>query len=379
VAPPATSARRQFGYYVHVPFCAKRCDYCAFATWTDRDHLMGSYTDACVTEVRSAVESEKLPEATTVFFGGGTPSRLAPEMLSRILSSIPRASGCEVTVECNPEDASQERFAVWRRAGVNRLSLGAQSMVPSVLEGLGRRHGTDSVEAAVGLARGAGFDSVSVDLIFGGATETDDSWRESLDRVLGMQTPPDHVSCYALTVEPGTPLADDPARHPDDDAQARRYEIADAVLVAAGFRWYEVSNWSRPGHECRHNLLYWRQGDYRGIGCAAHSHIGGRRWWNIRTPERYIAAVRAGASTVSGTDMVDPQSALFEALALSVRTAEGVPAACVPDDPALDGLFEIVGDRAVLTLRGRLLANEVAIRLVAPEPGPQAVAGILRR
>lgn len=362
--PASSQAPGEFGYYVHVPFCAERCDYCAFATWTDRDHLMESYAQACVEELRSAVESEQLPDATSVFFGGGTPSRLPPEMLAEILSSIPRHSGCEVTVECNPEDASSERFGVWSRAGVNRVSLGAQSMVPSVLEGLGRRHGTDSVEDAVSMAKEAGF-SVSVDLIFGGASETDETWRKTLDEVLRMGSLLDHVSCYALTVEAGTPLANDPARHPDDDEQARRYEIADAVLQAAGFDWYEVSNWSRPGHECRHNLLYWRQGDYRGIGCAAHSHIAGRRWWNIRTPERYIQAVRSGASTVSGTDFVDSESSDFEALALAVRTIGGVSLESVPDDPALEGLLETVGDRAVLTLRGRLLANEVAIRLVA--------------
>ncbi|MFZ0666023.1 MAG: radical SAM family heme chaperone HemW, partial [Acidimicrobiales bacterium] len=357
-------ARREFGYYVHVPFCAKRCDYCAFATWTDRDHLMSSYAEACVTEVRSAVASEGLPEATSVFFGGGTPSRLPAAMLTAILDAIPRSEGAEVTVECNPEDASAERFSAWRSAGVNRISLGAQSMVPTVLESLGRRHGTDSVVDAVDLAHRAGFESVSVDLIFGAAAETDDDWRTTLDAVLGIRTPPEHVSCYALTVEAGTALAGDESRHPDGDTQARRYEITDSVLSDAGYHWYEISNWAKPNHECRHNILYWRQGDYRGIGCAAHSHISGRRWWNIRTPERYIGAVGSGAPTVSGTDDVDAESREFEALALLVRTAEGVPGDCVPDDPALEGLIEKHGSRAVLTLRGRLLANEVAIRLV---------------
>jgi coproporphyrinogen III oxidase-like Fe-S oxidoreductase len=253
--------------------------------------------------------------------------------------------------------------------------------VSSVLEGLGRKHLPGAVQAAVRLAHEAGFGSVSVDLIFGGATETDDNWKESLDTVLAMESPPDHVSCYALTVEPGTPLAADPQRHPDDDVQAGRYEMADSILTANGYRWYEVSNWSLPGHECRHNLLYWHQGDYRGIGCAAHSHRGGRRSWNIRTPERYIQAVGSRQPPVAGAEVLDPDSYEFEALALAIRTSQGVPAAVVPDDPELQGLVERRGDRSVLTLRGRLLANEVAIRLRRPESPSEspATAGILRR
>jgi putative oxygen-independent coproporphyrinogen III oxidase len=359
-----------FGFYLHVPFCKSRCDYCAFATWTDRDHLMGPYAEACVKEATKAVEQEDLPQATSVFVGGGTPSRLEPELLGRILDALPLAGDAEVTVECNPEDASAQRFDHWKRSGVTRVSLGAQSMVPSVLVGLGRKHRPGSVESAVALAHQAGFSSVSVDLIFGGATETDQTWRQSIDAVLAMDQPPHHLSCYALTVEPGTPLAADSSRHPDEDAQARRYEMTDTVLSASGYRWYEVSNWSLPGHECKHNLLYWRQGDYRGIGCAAHSHREGRRWWNLRTPERYMTAVGSGQSPVAGTEVLDSDQREFEALALAIRTSEGVPAAAVPQDPELEGLITIKGERAVLTVRGRLLANEVAIRL-----RPQAMLG----
>jgi oxygen-independent coproporphyrinogen-3 oxidase len=191
---------------------------------------------------------------------------------------------------------------------------------------------------------------------------------------LAFDPPPEHVSCYALTVEPGTPLASDASRHPDDDDQANRYEIADKTLENAGYRWYEVSNWALPGHECRHNLLYWRQGDYRGIGCAAHSHRGGRRWWNVRTPERYIAAIGSGRSAEAGTEILDPASRQLEALQLAIRTSGGVPKESVPDDPALLGLVEQHGDSAVLTLRGRLLTNEVAIRL----EGSPVPTGILR-
>jgi putative oxygen-independent coproporphyrinogen III oxidase len=367
-----------FGYYVHVPFCAARCDYCAFATWTDRDHLMEPYVRACIEEARRAVAEEHLPPATSVFFGGGTPSRLEPGQLVRVLDALPRVPGAEVTAECNPEDASSELLEAWIAGGVTRVSFGAQSMVPEVLVGLGRRHTAGGVERAVSLAHSTGFTSVSVDLIFGGAGETDDRWRETLGAVLSMDPRPEHLSCYALTVEPGTPLAAERARHPDDDVQAGRYEIADTVLGAAGYRWYEVSNWALPGHECRHNLLYWTQGEYRGIGCAAHSHRRGRRSWNVRSPDRYIAAISSGLSPSAGEEALDSASYEFERLALALRTNGGVPAAAVPDDSLLDGLLERRGDRAVLTLRGRLLANEVILRLLVP-PNDSEPAGILRR
>jgi putative oxygen-independent coproporphyrinogen III oxidase len=352
-----------FGFYVHVPFCRARCDYCAFATWTDRDHLIGDYVDACVAEARAAVRDEDLPAATSIFFGGGTPSRLDASDLARILDVLPRAAGCEVTAECNPEDATETLLCGWRSAGVNRVSFGAQSMVPEVLEGLGRRHSAGSVQRALRLAHDAGFGSTNLDLMFGAACETDADWERTLDAVLSLDPGPEHLSCYALTVEPGTPLAAAPARHPDEDVQARRYETTEAVLEAAGFSWYEISNWALPGHECRHNRLYWQQGDYRGIGCAAHSHRGLRRFWNLRTPDRYIAAARSGASPIGGEEVIDPASYELERVSLMIRTRQGVPLSWVGDDPALDGLLERRADRAVLTVRGRLLANEVILRI----------------
>jgi len=356
-------AAPDFGIYVHVPFCAARCDYCAFATWTDRDPLMAAYASACVAELERAGCVEGLPAASSVYVGGGTPSRLPAESLAQVLEATVRRPGAEVTAECNPEDASADRFARWRAAGVTRVSFGVQSMVPHVLASLGRRHGTTQVARALALAGEAGFDSVSVDLILGAAGETDADAASTVRSVLALDPPPDHVSAYGLTVEPGTALARDPARHPDDDVIARRYGRLDAALGDAGYRWYEVSNWARPGHECRHNALYWAQGDYRGIGCAAHSHRRGRRWWNVRTPERYIEAVRAARSATAGEEVLTDEEAAFEGLALALRTSVGVPASVVPDDPVLDGLVERRGDRAVLTRRGRLLANEVTVRL----------------
>lgn len=344
-----------FGVYVHVPFCAERCDYCAFATWTDRAHLMESYVEACVAEVVAA----DLPPATSVFFGGGTPSLLPAPLLLRLQGTIAVAEGAEVTVECNPETVTLSSMQAYLGGGVTRLSFGVQSMVPHVLAGLGRAHDPASVVRAVSWAREAGFDTWNVDLIYGGAGESVDDWRRTLDAVVALEPP--HVSAYALTVEAGTPLARDPARHPDDDDQAEKYALADAALAAAGLRSYEISNWARPGHECRHNLLYWRQGDYRGIGCAAHSHVDGRRWWNVRTPERYIAA----ASKTAGEELLDDEERRVEALQLSLRTRDGVPAGAL-DVEGLDGLVEPADEagRVRLTVRGRLLANEVAVRLL---------------
>jgi len=356
-----------FGVYVHVPFCRSRCDYCAFATYTDRDHLMEEYAAACIVEVGRAVD-EGMPAATSVFFGGGTPSRLPADLLCAIVASVPRMAGAEVTVECNPEDAEPERFALYREAGVTRISLGVQSTSPHVLAGLGRRHTPGVVADAAGAVAGAGFASWNMDLIIGGAGETDADWEASLADVLALSDPPPHVSAYALTVEPGTPLAADRDRHPDDDTQAARYERADEVLTAAGYQWEEISNWAKPGHECRHNHLYWDQGNYRGIGSAAHSHQDGRRWWNVRTPDRYVQEIDAGHSPMAGEEILTEPQRAFEALTLSLRTRSGVPADAVPDDPDLDGLFTSAAGRAVLTVRGRLLANAVSAKLLVDAP-----------
>jgi oxygen-independent coproporphyrinogen-3 oxidase len=348
-----------FGVYVHIPFCARRCDYCAFATWTDRHHLFDAYARAC----RREIESAGLPPASSVFFGGGTPSLLPFHLLCPILDVIPREGDAEVTVECNPDSVSAEAFAAYREAGVTRLSFGAQSTEPHVLASLGRSHRAGDLERALGFARAAGFTNFNVDLIFGAAGESVDDWARTLDHVIALE--PAHVSAYALTVEPGTPLAHDAARHPDDDDQAEKYALADRALAGAGLRNYEISNWARPGRECRHNLLYWRQGDYRGIGCAAHSHEDGRRWWNVRTPERYIAAIESGSSPIAASEQLDEETRSLEGLQLLLRTSDGVPASAIPSDPALDRLVERDGDRARLTVEGRLLANEVAVRLLS--------------
>lgn len=376
---------RPFGVYVHVPFCTRRCDYCAFATWTDREHLWDKYIAACRTEasrVNEGAPSGARGPATSVFFGGGTPSLLAPESLLGVLEAISEsmglAAGAEVTVECNPETVTADKLAAYRSGGVTRLSFGVQSMVPHVLAALGREHDPASVRRAVSLAGEAGFaEAYNADLIFGAAGETMGDWEVSLEGVLSLDPPPAHVSAYALTIEPGTPLAAQPSRHPTEDDQADKYLLTCSVLGNAGLECYEISNWARPGAECAHNLLYWSQGEYLGIGCSAHSHLAlpdgsARRWWNVRTPERYCRLVEAGDVVEAAGETLDLGQRSWEALVLSLRTVRGVPADVVPDELFDEGLVELragdehdsgAGERAVLTPRGRLLANEVTVRL----------------
>jgi oxygen-independent coproporphyrinogen-3 oxidase len=375
-----TLLREAFGLYVHIPFCRRRCDYCAFATWSDRYELWPRYVGACVADAGRLGGLGRGP-ATSVFFGGGTPSLLPADALISILDALRESVGvapdAEVTVECNPETVSAAKLAALRAGGVTRLSFGAQSMVAHVLASLGREHDPASVVGAARLAADAGFaETYNVDLIFGAAGETLADWRASLEGVLALDPAPSHVSAYALTVEPGTPLASEPARHPDDDDQADKYLLADQVLGDAGLQWYEISNWARPGARCAHNLLYWAQGEYLGLGCSAHSHLvspdgSARRWWNVRTPERYCALVDENAGVEAAGETLVPGQRAAEALVLSLRTVAGVPAEVVPEELYERGLVA-AGDgghgsgRVVLTLPGRLLANEVAVRLLDP-------------
>jgi putative oxygen-independent coproporphyrinogen III oxidase len=372
------TATEPFGVYVHVPFCAHRCDYCDFATWTDRSHLMADYVDACVADLDRRRATGSFARATSVFFGGGTPSLLDADLLVRVLEAIPREPGAEVTVECNPDSVDAAKLSAYRRAGVDRLSFGVQSSRAHVLATLGRTHDRDNVARSIDLARDAGFARVSVDLIYGTPGETIADWCRTLDDVLALA--PDHVSAYALTVEPATPLgkrvAAGASRAPDDDDQADKYEIADDRLAAAGFQWYEISNWALPGQECRHNLLYWTGGDYLGIGCAAHGYTGGRRWWTVRTPEQYIERVAAtGPDTVAigteaGSEMLTATARAEEAFALTIRLRQGVAVAAtsapVVRELAAGGLLEpdAAPGRAVLTRAGRLMGSDVTARLL---------------
>lgn len=350
------------GAYVHIPFCARRCDYCAFATWTDRHHLMTRYLAGVRTEIERAVENGMEP-VDSIFVGGGTPSMVPPDELIGVLEAIPRTGDAEVTIECNPDDVTLDMMQVFRAGGVNRISLGVQSLAPHVLAALGRTHDPVSVGRAVEHIRAAGVPTFNLDIIYGAAGESLADWEATVRGILALDPP--HVSAYGLTVEPGTPLATTPERHPDDDDQADKYEMVDELLTASGRPWYEVSNWAHPGHECRHNLMTWGQGDYRGFGCAAHSHVSGRRWWNVRTPDRYVDLVEGGRPVEASGETLDADARHLESLHLALRTRDGVPrdAFDASDIEQLEGLVEWVGDRWVLTRAGRLLANEVSLRV----------------
>ena len=357
-------ARSDFGVYVHIPFCASKCEYCAFATWTDRRHLVDAYLRALRTEIARAVD-HGLPVADTVFVGGGTPTLVPAGDLAAVIASIPTVDDAEITVECNPDDVTVELLAAYRAAGVNRVSLGVQSMSAHVLRSLGRTHDRANVATAVAAIRTVEMPSFNLDLIYGAVGESLDDWRRTVESALAFDPP--HISAYGLTVESGTPLASRPDRHPDDDDQADKYELVDEMLAAAGLENYEVSNWAKPGHESRHNFLYWNQADYRGFGCAAHSHASGRRWWNLRTPERYIDAVDRGVSVEAASETLDAETRNFEALQLAVRTRNGVPRTAFSAGTLelLDGLVSVHPDdpvRVVLTRSGRLMANEISLR-----------------
>ena len=352
-----------FGVYIHIPFCAKKCDYCAFATFTDRHQLTTDYLTALRTHIKRSV-ARSMPRATSVFIGGGTPTLVPAAELMSVLAEIPLAAGCEVTVECNPDDITLEMMQTYRAGGVNRISIGVQSTVDHVLKSLGRTHNPENVQRSVSFVREAGFETFNLDIIYGAAGETLDDWSRTLRDVAALDPP--HVSAYGLTVEANTVLATQLDRHPDDDDQADKYLLCDDALSANGLQNYEISNWAKPGHECKHNSLYWQQGNYEGFGSAAHAHLNGRRWWNVRTPDRYIELVNAGESPESSSETLDAETSKREMLQLLVRTREGVPHGSFSDKD-LDEMSELLDrqeDRIVLTRAGRLLANEVALRLI---------------
>lgn len=367
------TATGPLGVYAHIPFCHHKCDYCAFATWTDRSALAPGYLDACITQATASLADAPAPD--TVFVGGGTPTLVDPEHLCRLISVFGAGPDAEITVECNPDDLTPSMIATYRSAGVNRLSIGVQSMDPAVLTALGRTHDPANVHRAAELVHDAGID-FNVDLIYGARGESLSSWAATLDAAVALE--PVHISAYALTVEAGTPLARDRRRHPDDDDQATKYQLATDVLGAAGFEWYEISNWARPGHACRHNLTYWIGGDYVAVGCAAHGYRAGERYWHIHTPERFTEAVCSGRSPVAGSERLDGDARRLERLELWLRTGAGVPLDAfrrADTDGALATLVRRVDHvdaswgvgsepRWVLTEAGRLLETEVSFRLV---------------
>jgi putative oxygen-independent coproporphyrinogen III oxidase len=410
---PEASARafgaRPFGVYVHVPFCRTRCGYCDFNTYTATELGGGAsqaeYPALAMRELDLARQilpaPQKMSDTTaataplapkifdnsnkveaapgsvaTVFFGGGTPTLLPPQQIGNILKKIAETFGldpdAEVTVEANPETVTPRSLEALRKAGVTRMSFGMQSAAPHVLKTLDRVHEPGRPQQCAQWARAAGFEHVSLDLIYGTPGESDDDWRRSLDAALAAG--PDHISAYALIVEDGTRLAAKVRRGeipaPDDDALADRYLIADDMLGAAGLTWYEISNWARDEKaRCRHNMLYWTGGDWWGVGPGAHSHVGGTRWWNVRHPSAYAARLAEGRSPAHGREVLTDAERRMEEIMLGVRLADGLPVTAV-SGTALSSAERIMASalldpaayqagRLVLTRQGRLLADAV--------------------
>jgi putative oxygen-independent coproporphyrinogen III oxidase len=371
--------RRGFGVYVHVPFCASRCGYCDFNTYAPGEGVArDGYLDQVLAELRLAarVLADAPPaRVDTVFVGGGTPTLLRPDELGRLVEAIDAtwglAPGAEVTTEANPESVDAAALSALRAAGYTRISLGMQSAAPHVLAVLDRRHTPGRATAAAGQARDAGFEHVNLDLIYGTPGESADDFAASLDAALAAGV--DHVSAYALIVEDGTRLAARMRRgelaYPDDDVAADRYLAAEAALSGAGFGWYEVSNWARgEAARCRHNLGYWTGGDWWGLGPGAHSHIAGVRWWNVKHPTGYAARLSAGASPAQAREVLTPAQRYTEDVMLRLRLVDGLALSTLDGDGVAaaravrDGLLEPAGYArgvAVLTLRGRLLADAV--------------------
>jgi putative oxygen-independent coproporphyrinogen III oxidase len=371
---------RPFGLYVHVPFCITRCGYCDFNTYTPAE-LGGVNPDAWLLALQAELElaAARLdgPTVGTVFVGGGTPSLLGGERLARLLGMVRErfalAPDAEVTTEANPESTWPEFFAAIREAGYTRVSLGMQSVSPRVLGVLDRVHTPNRSAAAAREALAEGFEHVSLDLIYGTPGESDDDLLRSVDTAV--DTGVDHVSAYALVVEEGTALARRVRRGelaaPDDDVLAHRYELVDARLSGAGMGWYEVSNWSRPGGECRHNLGYWDGGEWWGAGPGAHGYVGAMRWWNVKHPNAYAEALAGAALPVAGFEQLDTYALHTEDVLLKTRLRQGLPLERLGDAEreragavVADGLLVSEGDRLVLTSRGRLLADAVVRTLL---------------
>lgn len=388
-ALPAASAgawgQRAFGFYVHVPFCASRCGYCDFNTYTAPELGGSSGVDratfaqwlaAEVALARGVLGDAEVP-VSTVFIGGGTPTLLAPQALGSVLARIRAefglADGAEVTVEANPDSVDERSLSELLEQGVTRISFGMQSAVPHVLHVLERTHTPGGSVRAVRQAQRAGFDRISLDLIYGAPGETLGDWAATVGAALDSGV--GHVSAYALIVEEGTRLAAAVRRGtiaaPDDDLMADMYDLADERLAAAGLSWYELSNWAVPGQECRHNLGYWFGDDWWGVGPGAHSHVAGTRWWNVKHPAAYVQRLGAGQSPAAGREVLDPRTRAVEEILLRIRLAEGLPLGLLErdglaqvDSVVADGLAVVRGDRLVLTRAGRLMADAVVRRLV---------------
>ena len=363
-------------FYVHIPYCIKRCGYCDFNTFTPNELQDGAtleivsndYIDAVLRELEAA-PTDVVP---TIFFGGGTPSLLPADDLGRVTSAIKARNGlaanCEITLEANPDSVTAEKLTRYLEVGFNRISFGMQSAKPHVLAVLDRTHNPANVEKAVTMARTAGFKSISVDLIYGTPGESLDDWRETVSAALALDI--DHISAYALIVETGTKLAAQIKRGeltmPIDDLMADMYLLVDQMCEEAGLTWYELSNWSKPGHQCRHNIAYWENKNWWGLGPGAHSHVDGKRFWNLKHPTTYKQKLFAGESPILDSEQLTAEQIKDEAILLQIRMREGLEIALLQPhqlevlaEYRHNGFVEINEDRVLLTPTGRLIADRI--------------------
>jgi oxygen-independent coproporphyrinogen-3 oxidase len=367
---------QNMSFYVHIPYCIKRCGYCDFNTYTPSELQDGATLEIVSNDYIDAVlrELDAAPKDTvpTIFFGGGTPSLLPADDLGRVITAIKNRNGfapdCEITLEANPDSVTAEKLAQYLEVGFNRISFGMQSAKPHVLAVLDRTHNPANVEKAISMARSAGFESISVDLIYGTPGESLDDWRETVNAALALDI--DHISAYALIVETGTKLAAQIKRGdltmPIDDLMADMYLLVDQMCEEAGLTWYELSNWSKPGHECRHNIAYWQNKNWWGLGPGAHSHVDGKRFWNLKHPTTYKQKLFAGESPILESELLTAEQSKDEAILLGIRMREGLEIALlqphaleVLSEYRHNGFVEINEDRVLLTPTGRLIADRI--------------------
>lgn len=363
------------GIYVHIPFCLTRCGYCDFNAYEGLDALQPRYLRALLDEATLAGPGWEGTPFVSVFLGGGTPTTMRPadlaSLLAHLRSTFALADDAEVSIEANPDTVDEASLRALLDAGYDRLSMGVQSFDPAVLATLERLHEPDAVRAAMAAARDAGYANVNLDLIYGTEGETAESWEASVRETIALA--PEHVSAYALTIEPSTPLgrsvASGVVASPDPDLQAEMFQIACDLLRDAGYGHYEISNWARPGFECRHNLGYWERRPYVGLGAGAHAYRDDVRWWNVRPPETYLEMVERGQLPIGGSESLDPSDAFLEEVFLKLRILEGVPASwfdAARYEPFVEsGLLEDEFGQLVPTERGMLLLNELVLGLTS--------------
>jgi oxygen-independent coproporphyrinogen-3 oxidase len=371
----------ELSFYVHIPYCIKRCGYCDFNTYTPNELQDGAtleivsndYIDAVLKELDSA-PTDRVP---TIFFGGGTPSLLPAADLGRVISAIRDRNGlaedCEITLEANPDSVTPEKMRQYLDAGFNRISFGMQSAVPHVLATLDRTHNPANVAKAVEMARDAGFSSVSVDLIYGTPGESLEDWRTSIESALSLGV--DHISAYALIVETGTKLAAQIKRGdismPNDDLMADMYLLVNQLCNQAGLQWYELSNWSKPGHECRHNIAYWENKNWWGLGPGAHSHIDGKRFWNLKHPTTYKTKLFSGESSILDSEILTEEQMRDESIMLAIRMRDGIDISNLTptqleriESYRESGHISMVDKHLQLSPQGRLIADRIVRELV---------------